>query len=157
MSFLPDISSVVESGVDLIKSYFPPDLSPEDQARIDMELNQLKSKLINDIATYNTAIINAQKEAVVAEASSDNWLASNWRPITMLTFVFIIANNYIIYPYASLFFENAPKLDIPTQMWELLKIGLGGYVVGRSLEKIAKNMGISSTSSFKQTLLNKIK
>jgi len=53
-------------------------------------------------------------------------------------FVFIIANNYIIYPYLSLFFSKAPILKIPPDMWELLKIGLGGYVVGRSVEKALK-------------------
>ncbi len=47
----------------------------------------------------------------------------------------IIANNYILYPYLALFFEGAPKLEIPPDMWALLKIGLGGYVVGRSVEK----------------------
>ena len=54
------------------------------------------------------------------------------------TFVFIIANNYILYPYLSLFFTEAPVLAIPPDMWDLLKIGLGGYVVGRSGEKMVK-------------------
>ena len=79
-----------------------------------------------------------QASVVVAELQSGAWLAQNWRPITMLTFVFIIANNYILYPYLSLFWNVAPKLEIPPDMWGLLKIGLGGYVVGRSGEKIAK-------------------
>ena len=68
--------------------------------------------------------------------TSGNWLTANWRPVTMLTFVAIIANNYLLYPYLALFFTNAPMLVIPPDMWELLKIGLGGYVVGRSAEKI---------------------
>ncbi len=55
----------------------------------------------------------------------------------MLTFVAIIANNYILYPYLALFWSDAPVLEIPPDMWGLLKIGLGGYVVGRSGEKIA--------------------
>ena len=79
-----------------------------------------------------------QASVVVAELQSGAWLAQNWRPITMLTFVFIIANNYILYPYLSLFWGEAPVLEIPPDMWGLLKIGLGGYVVGRSGEKIAK-------------------
>jgi len=56
----------------------------------------------------------------------------------MLTFVIIIANNYILYPYLSLFFDAAPKMEIPPDMWDLLKIGLGGYVLGRSGEKAVK-------------------
>jgi hypothetical protein len=56
----------------------------------------------------------------------------------MALFGAIIANNYIIHPYVSLFFEDASvMLAIPPDMWSLLKIGIGGYVVGRSVEKIS--------------------
>ena len=75
---------------------------------------------------------------IQAEANSEHWLTANWRPLTMLTFVVIIANNYILYPYLSLFWIDAPNLELPPDMWALLKIGLGGYTVGRSGEKIAK-------------------
>ena len=30
---------------------------------------------------------------------------------------------------------NVPAADIPPDMWDLLKLGVGGYVVGRSAEK----------------------
>lgn len=76
---------------------------------------------------------------VSAEAKSEHWLVAAWRPITMLVFVVIIANNYILYPYLSLFFTEAPILDIPPEMWELLKLGIGGYILGRSSEKLMKN------------------
>jgi hypothetical protein len=79
--------------------------------------------------------LEAAMQIITAEAKSEHFLVAAWRPITMLTFVFIIANNYIIYPYLSLFWPEAPTLEIPTDMWELLKLGLGGYVVGRSVEK----------------------
>jgi len=51
-------------------------------------------------------------------------------------FGIIIANNYIIYPYLSLFMDDAPMLEIPPDMWGLLKLGLSGYIVGRSGEKM---------------------
>ena len=70
------------------------------------------------------------------EAKSEHFLVAAWRPITMLTFVFIIANNYILYPYLSLFWETAPILEIPADLWDLLKIGIGGYIAGRSGEKM---------------------
>ena len=58
----------------------------------------------------------------------------------MLIFMVIIANNYIIHPYVTLFTGGAHSvaLDIPENMWALLKIGVGGYVVGRSGETITK-------------------
>jgi hypothetical protein len=70
-----------------------------------------------------------------AEAQSGSWMATNWRPLTMLVFVFIIANNYIIAPYMALFGAANVVLDVPPDLWDLIKIGLGGYVVGRSAEK----------------------
>lgn len=79
-----------------------------------------------------------QAEIIITEAKSEHPLTSQWRPITMLTFVFIIANNYIIAPYMGAMFGWSVSLDIPPDMWALLKIGLGGYVVGRSGEKIAQ-------------------
>ena len=80
------------------------------------------------------------RDVVVAEANSNHWVTSAWRPITMLTFVAIVANNYILAPYLDLFFEAGLVLEMPDQLWSLIQIGLGGYVVGRSGEKIAREM-----------------
>jgi len=57
----------------------------------------------------------------------------------MLMFGFIIFNNYILYPYLSLFWDAAPVLETPPDLWALMKIGLGGYVVGRSGEQMVKH------------------
>jgi hypothetical protein len=66
---------------------------------------------------------------------SGNWLQRSWRPILMLSFTYIIVHNYIIVPIFSI-----PAADIPPDMWQLLKLGVGGYVLGRSGEKIAKKI-----------------
>tara|TARA_R110001606_G_scaffold396266_1_gene570063 strand:+ start:66 stop:470 length:405 start_codon:yes stop_codon:yes gene_type:complete len=124
MSLNP-LDSAFNFGSTLLDKFFP-DKDAANKAKLmlmEMKQNGELSKL------------QASAGIVTAEANSDHWLAANWRPITMLTFVFIIANNYILYPYLSLFFEETPKLEIPPDMWALLKIGLGGYVVGRSVEK----------------------
>lgn len=76
---------------------------------------------------------------ITAEANSEHWLVAAWRPITMLVFVVIIANNYILAPYIDLFFDTNVSLELPPQMWDLLKIGIGGYIVGRTGEKMARS------------------
>ncbi len=96
---------------------------------------ELKNSLQVRVMDMMKTEIESARDIIMAEANSDSFLAKNWRPITMLTFVTIIANNYIIYPYLQLFFNSGAMLDIPPDMWGLLKIGLGGYVVGRSVEK----------------------
>ena len=124
MSLNP-LDSAFNFGSTLLDKFFP-----DKDAANKAKLMLLEMKQNGELSKLQTSA-----GIVTAEAKSDHWLAANWRPITMLTFVFIIANNYIIYPYLALFFEEAPKLEIPPDMWSLLKIGLGGYVVGRSVEK----------------------
>lgn len=83
--------------------------------------------------------LDSAMQIITSEAKSEHFLVAAWRPITMLTFVFIVANNYIFYPYLSLFWDDAPMLAIPPDLWDLLKIGIGGYVAGRTGEKMMKN------------------
>jgi len=121
------LDSAFNFGSTLLDKFFP-DKDAANKAKIVL----LEMKQNGELSKLQTSA-----GIVTAEAKSEHWLAANWRPVTMLTFVFIIANNYILYPYLALFFEEAPKLEIPPDMWALLKIGLGGYVVGRSAEKVA--------------------
>lgn len=94
----------------------------------------LAAKLKADITM---ALMDAQKDVIIAE-SGGGWLQRNWRPIMMMVFVYIIANNYILVPYAAAVGLTIPSLEIPAGMWNLLTVGLGGYVASRGFEKTAK-------------------
>ena len=83
-------------------------------------------------------LIEARASAVTAEARG-SWLQRNWRPMTMMVFVFIIFNNYVLAPYVNAFGGNLPVLEIPNGMWALLTTGMGGYVLGRSGEKMVRS------------------
>jgi len=76
------------------------------------------------------------RDVVVAEAKSEHWITSAWRPLVMLMFAVMIGNNFIIAPYLDAIFGTSVMFDMPDQAWGLLSVGLGGYVVGRSGEKI---------------------
>ena len=95
----------------------------------------LKLELLKELQQAEAKMMEAQASTIIAEAKSGSWLASSWRPITMLVFVFIIANNYIIAPYLLAFGYTVPTLAIPPDMWGLIQLGLTGYIVGRSAEK----------------------
>ena len=75
------------------------------------------------------------RDVVVAEAKSEHWVTSAWRPLVMIMFAVMIGNNYIIAPYLDAIFGTSVMFDMPDQAWNLLSVGLGGYVVGRSAEK----------------------
>jgi hypothetical protein len=75
---------------------------------------------------------------IVTEAKSDSWLAKSWRPLVMLMFAFVIFNDAIIVPYVDMFMEASIKglFTVNDKIWTAVNVGLGGYVVGRSVEKI---------------------
>ncbi len=108
-----------------------------DKAVTDKDLAlQLKNQIENALINLDAESIKAATSIIVAEAQGASWMQRNWRPITMLTFVFIIANNYILVPYAVSFGLPVPMLEIPPGMWGLLTVGIGGYIGGRSYEKV---------------------
>lgn len=96
----------------------------------------LAAKLKNELQTQGMALIGAELEAqqsiIVAEANSESWLARNWRPITMLTFVALIVMHWL-----GLTDQTITEAQ-SVELLSLVKVGLGGYVVGRSAEKVAK-------------------
>ena len=66
-----------------------------------------------------------QAQTLTSEETG-NSLQRNWRPITMLAFLVLIFLNQF----------NVLVIPLSNEIWALFKIGLGGYVAGRSLEKI---------------------
>jgi hypothetical protein len=96
---------------------------------------ELKSAIGEHIYSLAQTELQGAINIILAEAQGESWLQRNWRPLLMMTCIAIVANNYVLYPYLRLFFSAAPMLDMPTELWNLLQIGVGGYVVGRSVEK----------------------
>lgn len=124
-------SGLLKAGFELVDNLFTSD---EERATAKRKLVELDQR-------GELAKISAAAGVVQAEAQSEHFLTATWRPIIMLLFGVIIANNYILQPYVELMFGVSVSLEIPPDMWDLLKIGLGGYVVGRSVEKGAREYG----------------
>ncbi len=99
------------------------------------EAARIKSKLQEMVLTGQIKEIESAAQIIVAEARGDSWLQRNWRPMLMCLFGLIVANNYVLAPYILLFMGVDVELTIPPDMWDLLKLGVGGYVLGRSVEK----------------------
>jgi len=103
----------------------------------DEERLQAKNELTRIIQSKELELQKMQTEVIVAEANG-NWLQRSWRPILMLAFGFIVIYVKFIAP---LFGFTIPELE--DDFWNLLQIGIGGYVVGRSAEKIADKIVIN--------------
>lgn len=98
----------------------------------------LKKSVLQMQQQAEDILVETKGNIIEAEAKSEHFLTSTWRPITALIFVAIIANNYIIAPYMGAMFGMKIMLEIPPQMWDLLNLMIGGYVASRGAEKIVK-------------------
>lgn len=117
-ALIPALAPILSS---IIRSRFP---DPAEAAKAEAEMT---AQLWQNAHQLNAAAADIIK----AEASSGNSLASSWRPITMLVFVGLITARW--------FGWAAPELSEAEylKLWSIVEFGLGGYVVGRSVEKIA--------------------
>jgi len=103
----------------------------------DEERDAAKNKILQVLKEKELELQKMQTDIIIAEAKG-NWLQRTWRPILMLSFGFIVIYNKFAAP---LFGWPIPILE--GEFWTLLQIGIGGYVVGRSAEKIADKINIT--------------
>ena len=125
MAFDP-VSAAFDVGGRLIDRLWP-DPAQRDQAKLKlMELQQ--SGALAQLAA-ETELSKGAANIVKTEAAG-GFLASSWRPITMLVFVGLIVARW--------FGLSAPNLQEAEylKLWDIVQLGLGGYVIGRSVEKI---------------------
>ncbi|WP_303181089.1 3TM-type holin [uncultured Butyricimonas sp.] len=90
------------------------------------EKKELEAEIMKLMYEYEREIAEVQANVIQAEATG-NWLQRSWRPLVMLTFAVIILVGT---------FTSLPILADSSRFWDLLEIGLGGYVIGRSGEKM---------------------
>lgn len=115
--------------------------SQEEKDKLKIQLQQTENDLSEKMLEYEKELLQSKTDLVGKEITGQSWLQRNWRPILMLSVVGIIVNNYILFPYLDAFgVEEAQMLDLPNGLWTLLTTGVGGYVVGRSGEKISQNL-----------------
>jgi hypothetical protein len=110
-----------------------------DKAVPDKDLKEkLKHEINTQLLTSGTDEMKAASKIILAEAQSGSWLTSSWRPALMWICIIVIFNNFILMPFINIIFGTSLILEIPDPMWNLLTIGVGGYIAGRSGEKIAQ-------------------
>ena len=100
-------------------------LFPDPEAKAKAE-----GEMMLAIMAKQAELEQAAAGIIKAEASSSNWLASSWRPIVMLTFAALIVARW--FGFAAPELSQAEYL----KLWDIVELGLGGYVIGRSAEKI---------------------
>ena len=117
-ALLPVLAPILSS---VVGNLFP---DPAEKAKAEAEV-------LKQLLNAEMQIQNATADIIKTEAASTHWLAANWRPLTMLTFTGLIVARW--------FGWSAPNLSESEylKLWDIVQLGLGGYVIGRSVEKIA--------------------
>jgi len=108
------------------------------RAGIDKDLEaRLQAELGAALANQISSSMAQQMQVLLAEINSQSWMARNWRPALMFVFIAIIANNYMLAPLIHGFTGAAVVMPLPSEMWSLMNIAIGGYIGLRGAEKIA--------------------
>lgn len=101
--------------------------SEDEKLKARAALVEIQLRAGEQLLAYEGKLMDAKAGIIRAEAQGQSWLQRSWRPITMLTFLaLVVADSFGLLAFR-----------LAGEAWSLLQIGLGGYVVGRSAEKIA--------------------
>jgi hypothetical protein len=92
------------------------------------------------------ALVGARRDVVLAEIAESR-LTRSWRPALMFLLMGFLLFLGLVIPSIEMVtgrtFTFEPRFELlPDAVWNLLAIGLGGYIGGRSAEKIAGRMWV---------------
>ena len=125
MGILDFIGGIFKPAADLIDNVHT---STEEKLSMQNALEKIRNEMTSKVLDLDAQLLASKTAIITAEANGQGILQRNWRPVTMLTFLFLVVCD----SFGVLAFRLADEA------WTLLQLGLGGYVIGRSAEKITK-------------------
>lgn len=118
-ALIPALTSLAAKAIDRVI----PDKAEADKVKLQMAM---------EIAAADQRELEAAAKVIMAEAQGESWLQRNWRPLLMLWFAGLVGAHWLGYTP-----PNLPE-SVVTSLLDIVQVGVGGYVVGRSAEKIVK-------------------
>lgn len=94
------------------------------------DAEKMKQQIQQQLLSGQLKELEAQASIITAEAQG-GWLQRNWRPLLMVTFAGLVVAHWFGFTA-----PNIPE-SVQNSLLNIVMIGVGGYVVGRSGEKIA--------------------
>lgn len=122
MKLLNIVKDLFKPAAELIDSVHT---STEEKLAAKAQLLQLQATFLSAALEHEQKDLERKSEVVLAEAKGESTLQRSWRPITMLVFVGLVVADSL----------GVLAVPLAPEAWTLLQLGLGGYVVGRSVEK----------------------
>jgi hypothetical protein len=93
-----------------------------------------KIKMLELVQKGELTELSEKASIIREEAKSEHVLAATWRPVLMLTFGALIVARWLGFSAPGITEAEILKL------WDIVELGLGGYVIGRSAEKIVPTL-----------------
>ena len=120
--------------IQLLTALLPTIAKTVDKAVEDKDLaKRIEADIQKELIHNTQSEFNAAAKIVLAEAQG-SWIKGNWRPVTMLVFVGLICAHWLGFTP-----DNLSEAEV-LELMDLVQIGLGGYVLGRSAEKVSENI-----------------
>lgn len=131
--FIVDIGKTIISPITTLID----DLNTSDEEKLTLrnELQKMNLTYQAKLLELDAQLLDSKTKIIVAEAQGKSWLQRNWRPMIMVLFGFVILYTVLAPAF------GLPQVDmtgVPTPFWTLLTVGIGGYIGGRSWEKVSK-------------------
>jgi hypothetical protein len=99
------------------------------KVEFEVELQKVVAPIREQAIALEKSLVEAKSKIIQMEGVG-SWLQRNWRPISMLTMMLLVVLEAL----------GVLSNPLPDYFGKLFQIGLGGYVVGRSVEKIAPSI-----------------
>lgn len=93
------------------------------------DAEKMKQDIQQKLLSGQLKELEAQASIITAEAKG-GWLQRNWRPILMLVFAGLVVAHWFGFTA-----PNIPE-SVQNSLLNIVLIGVGGYIAGRSGEKI---------------------
>lgn len=117
-----------------IKALAGPVLKIVDDVVLDKDqAARLKAEISTALINLDSEILDVQKSLILSETTG-SWLQRNWRPGLMVLFAFLLTAHWFGFTPTNMPVETVESL------LDIIMVGVGGYVVGRSGEKIASTL-----------------
>lgn len=109
---------------------------------LDKEITkaELQVQLFGLLVPAFTKTIEAQKDVLIAEIKSEDWLVRRWRPMVVIALATIPIFYGLVTPVAVAWLGMPPVIvgdKLLLEVLAIVKVAIGGYIGSRGLEKIA--------------------
>jgi len=128
MDFLNIVSNIFKPVASLVSEAIE-DTDKANELRAQMY--RIEAELSAKALEYERELMQAQASIINSEAKGESWLQRNWRPLMMMWFAAMLGMYWF-----GMTPENMSQETL-NNLFDLIQIGIGGYIVGRSAEKIA--------------------